>query len=149
MYSNKHVASSVEKQHLQNVRKYYLSVADINLTLSKVHQSVLPHINLEKYKYATDYIHQYISYTSVWNLKFVVNLESPEVALLQIFHLNYIFSQEPTDCFTQERAILEEKEQYFYSLKPYKEDHIQKRLQAMLSYIEKRKLEADENTTNL
>lgn len=143
MLSNKHVASSLEKQQLQNVRKYYLSIADINSTLSKVHQSVMPHIDLEKYKYATEYIHQYISYTSVWNLKFVVNLESPEVALLQIFHLNYIFSQEPANCFTQERAILEEKEQYFYSLKPYKEEHIQKRMQTMLSYIEKRKVEED------
>ena len=143
MLSNKHVASSLEKQQLQNVRKYYLSIADINSTLSKVHQSVMPHIDLEKYKYATEYVHQYISYTSVWNLKFVVNLESPEVALLQIFHLNYIFSQEPTNCFTQERAILEEKEQYFYSLKPYKEEHIQKRMQTMLSYIEKRKVEED------
>ena len=143
MLSNKHVASSLEKQQLQNVLKYYLSIADINSTLSKVHQSVMPHIDLEKYKYATQYIHQYISYTSVWNLKFVVNLESPEVALLQIFHLNYIFSQEPANCFTQERAILEEKEQYFYSLKPYKEEHIQKRMQTMLSYIEKRKVEED------
>ena len=143
MLSNKHVASSLEKQQLQNVLKYYLSIADINSTLSKVHQSVMPHIDLEKYKYATEYVHQYISYTSVWNLKFVVNLESPEVALLQIFHLNYIFSQEPTNCFTQERAILEEKEQYFYSLKPYKEEHIQKRMQTMLSYIEKRKVEED------
>ena len=148
MLSNKHVASPLEKQQLQNVRKYYLSITDINSTLSKVHQSVMPHIDLEKYKYATEYIHQYISYTSVWNLKFVVNLESPEVALLQIFHLNYIFSQEPADCFTQERAILREKEQHFYSLKPYKEEHIEKRLQAMLNYIEKRKLEEDENTTN-
>ena len=143
MLSNKHVASSLEKQQLQNVRKYYLSIADINSTLSKVHQSVMPHIDLEKYKYATEYVHQYISYTSVWNLKFVVNLESPEVALLQIFHLNYIFSQEPANCFTQERAILEEKEQYFYSLKPYKEEHIQKRMQTMLSYIEKRNVEDD------
>ena len=145
MYSNKHVASSLEKQHQQNVRKYYLSVADINSALSKVHQSVMPHIDLAKYKHATDYINQYISYTSVWNLKFDANLESPEVALLQIFHLNYIFSQEPANRFTQERAILKEKEQYFYSLKPYKEEHIEKRLQIMLSYIDKRKLEEDKN----
>ena len=65
------------------MRKYYLSIADINSSLSKVHQAVMPHIDLEKYKYTTEYIHRYISYTSVWNLKFVVNLESPEVALLQ------------------------------------------------------------------
>ena len=147
MLSNKHAASSLEKQHLHNVRKYYLSITDINVALSKVHQSVMPHIDLEKYKYATDYIEQYISYTSVWNLKFVANLESPEVALLQILHLNYILSQEPANHLTQERAILEEKEQYFYSLNPYKEDHIEKRLQTMLSYIEERKLEENRNTT--
>ena len=137
MCSNKHAANSIEKQHLRNVRRYYLSIADINTSLSKVHQAIMPHINLEKYKYATEYIHQYISYTSVWNLKFVVNLESPEVALLQIFHLNYIFSQEPADCFTSERKILQEKEQQFYLLKPYKEEHIEKRLEAMLNYIKK------------
>lgn len=136
MYTNKHAANSLEKQHLQNVRKYYLSIADINIALSQVHQSIMPHINLEKYQLATDYIHQYISYTTVWNLKFVANLESPEVALLQIFHLQYIFEREPKDRFQKERAILAEQEQHFFSLKPYKLEHVKKRKQKMLDYIE-------------
>ncbi|WP_413364463.1 hypothetical protein [Lysinibacillus sp. 3P01SB] len=136
MYTNKHVANSLEKQHLQNVRKYYLSIADINIALSKVHQTILPHIDSKKYQLATDYIHQYISYTSVWNLKFVANLESPEVALLQVFHLNYIFNKEPESRFIQERAILAEQEQRFFDLKPYKTEHVEKRKQKMLDYIE-------------
>ena len=65
-----------------------------------------------------------------------MNLESPEVALLQIFHLNYIFKHEPTSRFGEERAILQQQEELFYSLAPYKEDHIEKRLQAMLQYIQ-------------
>lgn len=135
MYTNKQAANSLEKQHLQNVRKYYLSIADINIALSQVHQSIMPHINLEKYQLATDYIQQYISYTTVWNLKFVANLESPEVALLQIFHLHYIFEKEPKDLFQKERAVLAEQEQHFFSLKPYKLEHVKKRKQKMLDFI--------------
>lgn len=139
MYTNKHVAGSLEKQHLQNVRKYYLSIADINIALSKVHKTIMRQIDLKKYQFATDYIHQYISYTSVWNLKFVANLESPEVALLQIFHLHYIFDHEAENRFTKERALLVEQEQRFYNLKPYKKEHIEKRKQKMLDYIQSRK----------
>ena len=135
MFTNKQAASSLEKQEMKSVRKYYLSIADVNMKLSKIHQQLKPHIDLEKYKPATDYIHQYISYTTVWNLKFVLNLESPEVALLQIFHLNYIFQHEPLGRFMQEREQFLEVEQYFYSLKPFKEDHIERRLLAMLTYI--------------
>lgn len=135
MYKNKHVAHSLEKQHSKNVRKYYLSIADINIALSKIHQTIRPQIDLEKYQLATDYIHQYISYTTVWNLKFVANLESPEVALLQIFHLHYILDHEPENRFPTERALLAEQEQRFYNLKPYKMGHIKKRKQKMLDYI--------------
>ena len=108
MDKNKHAARSLERQHLRNVRKYNLSVADVNIALSKVHQAIMPHLDLEAYRLATEYIHQYISYTSVWNLKFVANLESPEVALLQIFHLDHIFKNEPANRFKKERAILAE-----------------------------------------
>lgn len=141
MFTNKHAAQSLEQQHLKSVRKYYLSIADINIKLSKIHQQIKPTIDVNKYKYATDYIHQYISYTTVWQLKFVLNLESPEVALLQIFHLNYIFQHEPTDAFLAERNELQEIAQYFYSLKPFKDDHMERRLQAMLDYIQQQQRE--------
>lgn len=136
MYTNKQAAHSMEKQQLKAVRKYYLSISDINMKLSKIHQQIQSQIDLNKYKYATEYIHQYISYTSVWNLKFVLNLESPEVALLQIFHLNYIFQHEPENNFTQQRQELVHVAADFFSLKPYKDDHIERRLQAMLHYIQ-------------
>ena len=136
MDNNKHVARSLERQYLRNVRKYDLSVAEVNIALSKIHQAIMPHIDLEAYRLATEYIHQYISYTSVWNLKFVANLESPEVALLQIFHLDHIFKNEPADRFKKERAILAEQEQRFFDLKPYKPEHVEKRRQKMMDYIE-------------
>ena len=136
MDKNKHAARSLERQYLRNVRKYDLSVAEVNIALSKIHQAIMSHIDLEAYRLATEYIHQYISYTSVWNLKFVANLESPEVALLQIFHLNHIFKNEPADRFKKERAILAEQEQRFFDLKPYKPEHVEKRRQKMMDYIE-------------
>lgn len=136
MYTNKQAAHSMEKQQMKAVRKYYLSISDINMKLSKIHQQIESQIDLNKYRYATEYIHQYISYTSVWNLKFVLNLESPEVALLQIFHLNYIFQHEPENNFIQQRQELEHVASDFFSLKPYKDEHIERRLQAMLNYIQ-------------
>ena len=141
MINNKFAVKSIEQQQLKSTRKYYLTIRDINAALGNVHKHIHSHLDLQKYQNATDYIHQYISHTTVWNMKFVMNLESPEVALLQIFHLNYIFKQEPETSFTKERAILKEQEALFYSLDPYKEEHIERRLQGMLAYIHQKEIE--------
>ncbi len=120
---------------MKKVRKYYLSVADINLALAKIHDSIGPYIDKEKYKDASDYVNQFVSYTDIWHMKFVYNLESPEIALLQIFHLIYIFEQEPADKFGKEREILKQQQMEFDSLKPYKDEQIVARKEKMLQYI--------------
>lgn len=120
MKQHKQVALSLERQHLKYVKSYYKTLADINMCLGNIHRSIQPRIDKQKYRYATEYVNQYISYTNVWNIKFVYNLENPEVALLQIFHLDYIFEHEPENRFATERKLLEEQKERFLQSIPIK-----------------------------
>ncbi len=135
MEQNREVAKILERQHIKHVKHFYRSIAEINLELANIHRAIEHFIDKKKYQSITDYVNQYISYTSVWNVKFVYNLESPEVALLQIFHLDYIFSNEPKIRFKKERNIFIEQKNLFNNLKPFKEEHVQMRKQKMLDYI--------------
>lgn len=135
MYTDKYVAKQMEKQYMKNLQKYYVTLGEINVALAKIHKQISPFIQHGKYERATAYINQYISHTTVWNLKFKMNLENPEIALLQIFHLEYIFKQERADQFSEEKAILKEQKKLFYSLQVFSEEHIEKRHHAMLSFI--------------
>ncbi|TSI06011.1 hypothetical protein [Lysinibacillus sp. BW-2-10] len=135
MYSHKQVALSLERQHSRHVKHYYRAITDVNLELAKIHKQIEFNINKELYKHVTDYVNQYISYTTIWNIKFVYNLESPEVLLMQLFHLEYIFMHEPANAFIKERRILNEQKERFNQLKPYTKEHVQLRRQKMLHFI--------------
>jgi hypothetical protein len=143
MNEDRQVAMSLERQHIKHVRHYYRTIAELNLELAKLHKNIEVTINKDKYIFASEFVNQYISYTTIWNVKFVYNLESPEVALLQIFHLEYIFDREPENAFTKERKSLLEQKELFLNLKPYQEDHIALRKQNMLQFIAEK-----ENPTN-
>lgn len=136
MKQNKQVAMSLERQHIKHVKHYYRTLAEINMNLANIHKSIERRVNKKKYQFASDYVNQFISYTSVWNVKFVYNLENPEVALLQIFHLDYIFEQEPNNRFKRERRLFQEQKEIFDQVNPFKEEHIASRKQRMLDYIE-------------
>lgn len=136
MQMNRHTAKSIERQQLKSIRRFYYAIADINLALADVHKKIQPMIDEAKYQHATAYINQYISYTTVWNMKFAYNLESPEVAMLQLFHLRYIFQHEPAIAFTQERQIVQEQQQAFDKLQLFAEEQLTLRYAKMLQYIE-------------
>ncbi|WP_421663348.1 hypothetical protein [Lysinibacillus telephonicus] len=144
MNGDKQVAMFLERQHIKHVRHYYRTVAEINIELAKIHKNIEVDINKDKYKFASEYVNQYISYTTIWNMKFVYNLESPEVALLQIFHLDYIFKNEPESLFIKERRMLLEQKEQFFKLKPYKEEHIAIRKHKMLQFITEKENELSE-----
>lgn len=135
MQTNRHVAKSLERQQIRTIRRYYHAIAQINLALADVHSTISSTIDIDKYKYATAYVDQYISYTSVWNLKFKYNIENPEVAMLQLLHLQYILQNEPAELFTQERNIVEEQWNLFNGQKPYKNEQILARQEKMMMYI--------------
>lgn len=129
------VAKSMERQHLKSVRKLSLQIVDINTVLKDIHHQLAPHIDEIKYEAATAYVNQYISHTHVWNIKFVCNLEDPEVALMQLFHLKYILDREPAELYQGARDALEEQRQKFMNITLYSDQHIEMRRIKMLDYI--------------
>lgn len=130
------VAKSLEKQHLRSTKKYHLAIADINNELIKVHKILERCINKSNYTAITTYVDQYISYTTIWNIKFVYNLENPEVVLMQLMHLNYILQHEKAEQLEPLRRAVDEQQQKFNDLRPYKEEQIKLRIEKMLTFIE-------------
>lgn len=133
--SSNFVAKSMERQHLKSVRKLSLQIVDINTALKNVHQQLAPHIDDIKYEAATTYVNQYISHTHIWNIKFVCNLEDPEVALMQLFHLKYILDHEPAELYEHARDVLDEQRQKFLKITLYSNEHIEMRREKMLDYL--------------
>ncbi|AWE06118.1 hypothetical protein DCE79_01330 [Lysinibacillus sp. 2017] len=129
------VAKSLERQHLKSARKYALQLVDINTVLSNIHHQIAPHIDHSKFEAATTYVNQYVAHTDIWHIKFVSNLENPEVVLMQLFHLMHILELEPMDSFKKEREIIEEQRLKFLDITLYSDVHIEKRLQKMNAYI--------------
>ena len=142
---NKYVAKLNEQQDKLNVKKYYTTISEININLSKIHQSIARKIDIERFKPATNYVNQYISHTSIWNLKFLMNLENPEVAMLQIFHLEFIFAVEQTAALEGEKAIFHQQADLFYTLNAYSDEHMEKRKYKMYKAIEEALLNENEN----
>lgn len=130
------IAKSLERQHLKSARKYSLIISDINVALTKIHLQITDQINHSKYEAATAYANQYIAHTSIWQIKFVSNFENPEVVLMQIFHLDYIFNNEPSDLFSAERELLNMQWQKFANIMLYTEEQLLQRKQKMLQYIQ-------------
>ncbi|MEG0385908.1 hypothetical protein [Solibacillus cecembensis] len=130
------IAKSLERQHLKSARKYPLLISDINIELNKIHLQITDQIEHSKYEAATAFVNQYIAHTSIWKVKFVCNFENPEVVLMQIFHLNHIFKNEPADHFSAERELLNLQWQKFLDVMLYTEQQIQQREQKMLHYIQ-------------
>lgn len=133
--TTKFSAKSVEQQHLRSTRKYYHAIADINVDLIKVHRVLERCITKEDYTAITAYVDQYISYTNIWNIKFVYNMENPEVVLMQLLHLNYILEQEQAEQLAPLREIVLAQQQKFNDLQPYKEEQIIVRKEKMHQFI--------------
>ena len=127
---SKEAALNLERQQLKHVRHYYRTLAEINVELSKIHKTIQFNINKE-------------AYTTVWNIKFIYNLENPEVALLQIYHLEYIFDHESEQLHLKERRIFSEQMELFMQITSYTKEHMQSRKKAILDYITHQEQEVD------
>jgi hypothetical protein len=130
------VTKSLERQHLKSARKYSLQIIDINMALSEIHHQIEAHIDKEKYEAATVFVNQYVSHTDIWQIKFVCNLENPEVVLMQLFHLMYILECDPQDRFVIERKNIEEQRLKFGEITLYSDEHIANRKKKMQEFIE-------------
>lgn len=128
--------SITSKSHLKTIRRYPLQIATLNGSLKELHDKIAPHIDATKYEAISSYANQYISHTHIWNLKFANNLESPEVALMQIFHLKFILTVEPADLHQAIRTNLEDLNEKFLSITLYSNEQINSREAKMLDYIQ-------------
>ena len=127
--------SITSKSHLKTIRRYPLQIATLNESLKELHDRLAPHIDVTAYEAISSYVNQYISYTHIWNVKFANNLESPEVALMQLFHLQFILTREPADLHLAIRANLEELHQKFLSITLYSTEQLTVRETKMRDYI--------------
>lgn len=117
-------------------RSFVVVMKEVNETLSAIHKTLAKQIDISKYEVATNYVNQYISYTTVWNLKFIYNIESPEVALLQCLHLDYILERENTDGqFSNEVQILNKMYTLFLDYSTFSDEQIENRKLKMLDAI--------------
>lgn len=117
-------------------RSFIAVMKEINTELAQIHKRLEKIIDKSAYKGATLFVDQYVSYTSVWNLKFKYNFENPEVALLQCLHLEYILEHEKDNSFDQERKTLKEMNELFQQYKPYTEEQIKARKEKMIKFIQ-------------
>lgn len=127
--------SITSKSHLKTIRRYPLQIATINESLKELHNQIAPHIDATKYEAISSYANQYISHTHIWNLKFSNNLENPEVALMQLFHLKFILVAEPAHLHTSIRSNLEELTDKFRHMTLYSKEQIILRESKMRDYI--------------
>ena len=129
------VVKSLEQQQLRSAKKYHLAIAEINTELMKVHKILERCINKLDYLAVTAYVNQYISYTTIWNIKFVYNLENPEVALMQLMHTNYILEREQGEQLAPIRRAVAIQQEKFNQLRPYKREQIEARYEKMHAFI--------------
>lgn len=130
-----HLSSRLQPES-NDKRSLHRVMIEINTTLGAIHKKLHARILVDRYKFATAYVAQFIPYTTIWNIKFTYNLESPEVALMQILHLDYILLHENHVDFESEQHNLQEMKKLFISYSPYSEKLIEARKQRFLHYIE-------------
>ena len=136
MNTNKYAAKSYEQQHLQRVRKFTHATVDMNIALGDAHRVLAKQIDITAFEKATEYVDQYVSYTTIWNMKFVYNLESPEIAMLQLFHIEYVLAHLPEDKFLQERAIVADQHEKFVAFKPFTDEVVKARFEKFMEFVE-------------
>lgn len=136
MYNNKFAAKSFEQQHLQRVRKSAHAIIDINIAIGDIHRMFANTIDVTPFEKATAYVNKYVSYTNIWNMKFVYNLESPEIAMLQLFHVQYILDHFPETAFVKEREIVEENIMRFRNTKPFSDESVAERYDKFMAVVQ-------------
>lgn len=116
-------------------RSVHRVMTEINTILGNIHKKLPTRINIDGYTLATQYVSQFIPYTTIWNIKFTYNFESPEVALMQILHLEYILSNESDVLFEKDKEILKEMTQLFMKYSPYSEKLFELRKRHFLDFV--------------
>ncbi|MFJ7668671.1 hypothetical protein ACIQXI_16350 [Lysinibacillus sp. NPDC097195] len=139
-YVNKHLARTLEQQHKRSVRGLFLKIQDLNNDCLLLRKRLEQHIDLTQYKDAIDYVDQFVSYTSILNLKFVTNTQNLEVVVLHALLLEYIIEQQSASTFDYELNLLHDYMQEILALNEHASTLFSNHKEKMLRYIEKQNI---------
>ncbi|MFJ8460929.1 hypothetical protein ACIQ57_17560 [Lysinibacillus xylanilyticus] len=133
-YVNKHLARTLEQQHKRSVRGLFLKIQDLNNDCTLLRKRLEPHIDLTVYTNAIDYVNQFVSHTTILNLKFITNTQNLEVVVLHSLLLAHIIENE--DTFSFEHTLLQGYIHEIFALNDHAKTLYTNHQEKMLHYME-------------
>lgn len=134
-YLNKHLVRTLEQQHKRSVRGLFLKIQELNNECTILMKRLHEYIDLTTYTDAISYVDQYVTHTSILNLKFITNSQNLEVVVLHAILLEYILSNETTKSFDYEKQILNGYIEEILSLNDHAPTLFANHKEKMLQYI--------------
>ncbi|MGE7944369.1 hypothetical protein ACQKNB_20030 [Lysinibacillus xylanilyticus] len=135
-YVNKHLARTLEQQHKRSVRGLFLKIQDLNNDCTLLRKRLEPHIDLTVYKNAIDYVNQFVSHTTILNLKFITNTQNLEVVVLHTLLLVHIIENEDAYSFKYEHTLLQGYIHEIFALNDHAKTLYTNHQEKMLHYME-------------
>ncbi|GLC88079.1 hypothetical protein [Lysinibacillus piscis] len=132
---NRHLAHTLEQQHKRSVKGLFLKIETLNMNCTALRERLEPHIDFTLYEHAIDYVNQYISYTTILNLKFITNTQNLEIAVLHVLLLSHILENEAPHEFDYERSVLQGYIQEVLALNHHTESLFNNHQEKMMLYI--------------
>jgi len=133
---NKDLARTLEQQHKRSVRGLFLKIQDLNNNCTLLIKRLEPHIDLAVYKHAIDYVNQFVSHTTILNLKFITNTQNLEVVVLHTLLLTYIVENEDSFTFEYEHKLLQGYIHEIFALNDHAKALYKNHQEKMLHYME-------------
>ncbi|MGN4125130.1 hypothetical protein ACMGD3_08985 [Lysinibacillus sphaericus] len=135
-YVNKDLARTLEQQHKRSVKGLFLKIQDLNNEYTLLRKRLEPHIDVSIYKDAVDYVNQFVSHTSILNLKFITNTQNLEVVVLHALLLEHILHNETAPSFEYENQLLQGCIQQTLALNDHASTLFSNHKEKMLHYID-------------
>lgn len=135
-YINKHLARTLEQQHKRSVRGLFLKIEELNAACTQLRKRLERETDITVYKYAIDYVNQFVAHTSILNLKFITNTQNLEVLVLHALLLSYILETEGNQSFAYEEKLLKGYIQDTFTLNDHAKTLFINHREKMLSFIE-------------
>lgn len=135
-YVNKHLARTLEQQHKRSVRGLFLKIQDLNNDCTLLRKRLEPHIDLTVYTNAIDYVNQFVSHTTILNLKFITNTQNLEVVVLHSLLLAHIIENEDAHSFKHEHTLLQGYIHEIFALNDHAKTLYTNHQEKMLHYME-------------
>lgn len=135
-YVNKDLARTLEQQHKRSVKGLFLKIQDLNNEYTLLRKRLEHHIDVSIYKDAVDYVNQFVSHTSILNLKFITNTQNLEVVVLHALLLEHILQKEAAPSFEYENQLLQDCIQQTLALNDHASTLFTNHKEKMLHYID-------------